>query len=77
MKEMYGADIDLPHKKIREILASGDPFAIEAFISTLGAYSRCHPYTTATTLWEAGHDNPVTGDNFGFVQWRKRNCVFL
>ncbi|CAK1691420.1 hypothetical protein VCRA2120O389_1020001 [Vibrio crassostreae] len=37
----------------------------------------CHPYTTTTTLWEAGHDNPVTGDNFGFVQWRKRNCVFL
>ncbi|TCN86403.1 hypothetical protein [Vibrio crassostreae] len=37
MKEMFGADIDLPHKKIREILASGDPFAIEAFISTLWA----------------------------------------
>lgn len=37
----------------------------------------CHPYTTTTTIWEAGHDNPVTGDNFGFVQWRKRNCVFL
>ncbi|MFA0270803.1 hypothetical protein [Vibrio sp. 10N.222.48.A11] len=37
MKEMFGADIDLPHKKIREILASGDPFAIEAFISALWA----------------------------------------
>lgn len=37
----------------------------------------CHPYGTTTTIWEAGHDNPVTGDNFGFVNWRKRNCVFL
>ncbi|MFA1571710.1 hypothetical protein A152_0022135 [Vibrio tasmaniensis 1F-187] len=37
MKEMFGADIDLPHKEIREILASGDPFAIEALINTLGA----------------------------------------
>ncbi|MDL5029479.1 hypothetical protein QR676_19755 [Vibrio sp. TMPB1044] len=37
MKEMFGAEIDLPHKEIREILASGDPFAIEALISTLGA----------------------------------------
>ncbi len=37
----------------------------------------CHPYTTTTALWEMGHDNPVTGDNFGFVNFRKRNCVFL
>ncbi|WP_017108470.1 MULTISPECIES: conjugal transfer pilus assembly protein TraU [Vibrio] len=37
----------------------------------------CHPYTTTTTIWEMGHDNPTTGDNFGYVQWRKRNCVFL
>ncbi|MCR9941922.1 conjugal transfer pilus assembly protein TraU [Vibrio owensii] len=37
----------------------------------------CHPYTTTTSIWEMGHDNPTTGDNFGYVQWRKRNCVFL
>lgn len=37
----------------------------------------CHPYTTTTTIWATGHNNPVTGNNFGFVQWRKRNCVFL
>lgn len=37
----------------------------------------CHPYTTTTAIWEMGHDNPTTGDNFGYVQWRKRNCVFL
>ena len=37
----------------------------------------CHPYTTTTTLWEMGKDNPVTGDNFGFINFRKRNCVFL
>lgn len=38
---------------------------------------RCFPYTTTTTLWEAGHDNPITGENFGFINWKKRNCVFL
>ena len=37
----------------------------------------CHPYGTTTAIWEMGHDNPVTGDNFGFVNFRKRNCVFL
>jgi len=39
--------------------------------------ARCHPYTSTTASWEAGHDNPTTGDNFGFMNWRKRNCVFL
>lgn len=37
----------------------------------------CYPYGTTTAIWESGHDNPVTGDNFGFVKLRKRNCVFL
>ena len=37
----------------------------------------CHPYGTTTTLWEAGKDNPVTGGNFGLMNFRKRNCCFL
>ena len=37
----------------------------------------CFPYGTTTAIWESGFDNPVTGDNFGFIQFRKRNCVFL
>ncbi|GAB6264304.1 conjugal transfer pilus assembly protein TraU [Photobacterium sp. R1] len=37
----------------------------------------CHPYTTTTAIWEMGRDNPVTGDNFGYINFRKRNCVFL
>lgn len=36
-----------------------------------------HPYTTTTVIWESGHDNPVSGDNFGFINFKKRNCVFL
>lgn len=39
--------------------------------------NNCYPYGTTTAQWESGHDNPVTGDNFGFVKFRKRNCVFL
>ncbi len=41
------------------------------------AANKCYPYTTTTAIWESGHDNPVSGDNFGYMQWRKRNCVFL
>jgi len=36
----------------------------------------CHPYGTTSVLSEAGKDNPVTGVNFGILNWRKRNCVF-
>lgn len=35
MKTSFGADIDLPHKHIRETLKSGDPFEIELLIGTL------------------------------------------
>lgn len=37
----------------------------------------CYPYGTTTGIWESGHDNPVTGRNFGFLNFKKRNCVFL
>lgn len=41
------------------------------------ADNKAHPYGQTTTLWEAGRDNPVTGENFGFLMWKKRNCCFL
>lgn len=36
-----------------------------------------HPYGASTLLWEAGKDNLVTMRNFGIMNFRKRNCVFL
>ena len=36
-----------------------------------------HPYCTSTLLWEAGKDNLATMSNFGVMNFRKRNCVFL
>lgn len=45
--------------------------------ATIPRAHTCYPYTTTSIIWEAGHDNPVTGGNFGFINWKKRNCVFL
>ncbi|WP_305840038.1 conjugal transfer pilus assembly protein TraU [Photobacterium leiognathi] len=42
-----------------------------------GKADTAYPYGTTTALWESGYDNPVKGDNFGFMNFRKRNCVFL
>ena len=36
-----------------------------------------HPYTTNTLISEAGRNNLATNGNYGFLNFRKRNCVFL
>lgn len=39
--------------------------------------SRCHPFGRTVMAWEAGHATPASRQNFGYLIWRKRNCVFL
>ena len=36
----------------------------------------CHPVGRTVTRWEAGHNTPESRKNFGYLMWRKRNCVF-
>lgn len=45
--------------------------------NTIPESSSCHPFGHSVTTWETGHIQPVDGDNFGFLIWRKRNCCFL
>lgn len=42
-------------------------------VPTVGA-GGCHPFGATTTTWEAGHEIPFTGEDFGYLVWRKRNC---
>lgn len=42
-------------------------------IPTTGA-SGCHPFGATTLRWEAGHEIPFKGEDFGYLVWRKRNC---
>lgn len=37
----------------------------------------CHPFGRSTLRWEQGHNIPIGKKNFGYVIWRKRNCVYL
>lgn len=39
--------------------------------------SQCHPMGRSVMRWEAGHNAPNSRKNFGYLMWRKRNCVFL
>lgn len=36
----------------------------------------CHPVGRTVMRWEAGHNAPNSRKNFGYLMWRKRNCVF-
>ena len=35
------------------------------------------PLQPMSTRWETGKNPPNTKKNFGYLMWRKRNCVFL
>lgn len=42
-------------------------------VPTTGSHG-CHPFGATTATWEAGHEIPFTGEDFGYLIWRKRNC---
>jgi len=39
--------------------------------------SQCHPMGRSVMAWETGRNPPNTRKNYGYLMWRKRNCVFL
>jgi conjugal transfer pilus assembly protein TraU len=43
-------------------------------VASTGKLDGCKPYGYSTALWEAGHEIPFKGEDFGYLVWRKRNC---
>ena len=43
-------------------------------VNPLPTTNACYPLGRATSLWEAGHEYPFKGEDFGYLIWRKRNC---
>lgn len=46
-------------------------------VNTLPDPLICHPFGQSTLTWQAGHLPPNDRKNYGYLMWRKRNCVFL
>ncbi|HAU9576571.1 TPA: traU family protein [Escherichia coli] len=38
---------------------------------------QCHPFGRSVMRQETEKNPPDTKKNFGYLMWRKRNCVFL
>lgn len=36
----------------------------------------CHAFGASTQIWGSTHNTPATKKNFGYLLWRKRNCVY-
>jgi conjugal transfer pilus assembly protein TraU len=43
-------------------------------VASTGKRDGCKPFGASTVTWEAGHEIPVKGEDFGYLVWRKRNC---
>lgn len=46
-------------------------------VNTLTDPLACHPFGQSTLTWQTGHLTPSDKKNYGYLMWRKRNCVFL
>lgn len=46
-------------------------------VNTLPDPLACHPFGHSTLTWQTGHLTPNDKKNYGYLMWRKRNCVFL
>ena len=45
--------------------------------NTVSVADRCYQFGHDVINWEGGKNNPGTGNCFGFMIWKKRNCTFL
>lgn len=39
--------------------------------------NQCHPTGRSVIRWQTGKEMPNTKKNYGYLVWKKRNCVVL
>jgi conjugal transfer pilus assembly protein TraU len=45
--------------------------------NTIANAEKCYQFGHDVITWEGGHNKPDSGDDFGFLIWKKKNCTFL
>ena len=46
-------------------------------VNTIPDVASCHPFGRNVMLWQTGKEMPTTRKNYGYLIWKKRNCVVL
>lgn len=59
-------DLILPKNRYRYEMTNPKPDA-----------NSCHPFGHTVTTWQTGKLSPNDAGNYGYLVWRKRNCVYL
>ncbi|EQA15450.1 conjugal transfer pilus assembly protein TraU [Glaesserella parasuis] len=39
--------------------------------------NNCHPYGRSVMRWQVGKETPMSSKNYGYLIWKKRNCVMF
>lgn len=46
-------------------------------INSIPDANQCHPYGRGVMRWQVGKETPTTLKNYGYLVWKKRNCVMF
>ena len=46
-------------------------------VPTIDPFMGCNPLGKSTFFWESMREIPVSGEDFNYLIWRKRNCCAL
>lgn len=46
-------------------------------VNTIPDANQCHPYGRSVLRWQIGKELPTSKKNYGYLVWKKRNCVIF
>ena len=46
-------------------------------VNTIPDANQCHPLGRSVMRWQTGKEMPNSKKNYGYLIWKKRNCVVL
>ena len=75
VKDSNGENGSVCHESYQPIIPK-NRYRYELMNPTADAKS-CHPFGHTATTWQSGMLRPDDKGNYGYLIWRKRNCVFL
>ena len=75
IEDSSGANVAVCHQHYMPILPK-NRYRYE-MVNTIPDANSCHPFGRTTSFWQMGKITPADKGNYGYLIWRKRNCVFL
>lgn len=75
IEDSSGSNVSVCHQSYMPIMPK-DRYRYE-MVNVIADANSCHPFGHTATTWQFGKITPADDGNYGFLIFRKRNCVFL